>query len=334
MRAWVALDNRLFRHDRQIVINTVRANVSGWRDLLSAGAALVLILVVARFWLGGQPWKIAAWAALGLSLFIGVGVGRLLDARVAFHSFDGLLAADAVQPSLRRNYIVAWHGIAIIIGAAVTLIARPSLIVISLPAYLGGTLLGPLASRLPVGPAAFCKIANARTVRSWLNRPSAGIVAALPLLVSLFLVRTLETKGVLAVIGMEAALFALMLTLVEQDVVRFKAISGYGPWRIVTDNAVGLLLFAGIVVPACWITIGSGPAAIVLVISATMLLLLAMRVLSYALYEKRFADLLVSMLGGVLVMVGYLMVVLLPFFIIAVLWQLQRRAAEKTWLLV
>lgn len=333
MRAWAPLENRLFRYDRQIAINTVRANVAGWRDRLFAGAVLLLMLVVARSWLSGHSWKIAALAAFGVSAAAGAGMARALAARIAFHSADGLLAADAMHALSRRNYMVAWHGTAITIGTAVVLIARPSLIVISVPAYLTGTLLGALASRLAVRWPAFSAAAIPWTVRSWLHRPGAGIVAALTLLATLFFARTLETRGVWAVVAMESALFALALTLVEHEIVRFRAVSGYRPWRIVIDYAVGLFLFAGIAAPACWIAIGPVPAGIVLAVSAATLLLLVMRVLSYCVHDKRFADLLVSMLAGLLLLVAYSMFVLLPFFLTAILWQLQRRAAERTWLL-
>lgn len=333
MRACVDFGNRLFGHDRKIVINLARANLTGWHDILLAGAVLVVILAVARSWLGDQPWRIAAWAAFGVGAGAGMGVRRLLAARIAFHSYDGLLAADAMQPSLRRRYMVAWHGIAIVILTAVTLLARPSLIVISALAYLLGVFLGALVSRLAVERAAFGKATTGWNVRKWLRHPGAGVAAALTLLASLFPAHTLETKGVLAVIGMEAVLFALMLTPVEQDIVRFKAISGYGPWRMVVDYSFGLLLFAGVAAPACWFACGPVPAGIVLTVSGVMLLLVAMRVLTYCVHDKRFADLLISIFAGLLMLVGYSMLVFLPFLIVAILWKLQRRAAEKTWLL-
>jgi len=104
----------------------------------------VVILGVARSWLGGQPWNIAACAAFGVGAATGMAVGRLVAGRIVFHSFDGLIAADAIQSSLCRGYMVAWHGISILILAAVTLIARPSLIVIRMLSYLAGAVLGAL----------------------------------------------------------------------------------------------------------------------------------------------------------------------------------------------
>jgi hypothetical protein len=332
MRASVGFSNRLFRHDRQIAINTARANFTGWNDRLIAGAALFVAFAMVRAWSGDQPWRIAAWAAFGVGIIAGIGASRLLAARIAFHSFDGLLAADAVQPSLCRRYMAAWHGIGIATLAAVTLIARPSLLIISAPAYIAGVLVAVGTGRVAVrrmaaGPAL------GRTIRRWLHRPGAGLVAATILLLTLLPAQALEAKGELAVIGVEAILLALALTIVEQDIVRFRSSSGHRPWRIVLSYAKGLLLFAGVAVPVCWLVAGPAAASIVLAVSAAMLLLLAMRILAYCVHSKRFADLLVSILVGVLALTAYSMIVLLPFVAGAVLWQLQRRAAAKTWLL-
>ncbi len=291
-----------------------------------------MALAVARAWSEDQPWKIAAWAAFGVGVGIGMGTARILTSRLAFHSFDGLLAADAAQPSLCRRYMVAWHGIGITTLAGVTLIARPSLLIISVPAYLLGVFVTGVTGRLAMRRIAG-RPAMGRTVRRWLNRPGAGVLAAMILLLSLLPAYTLETKGLLAVVGMEAVLFAVALTIVDQDIVRFKAGSGHGPWRIAISCSYGLLLFAGMTVPVCCLTTGVTPASIVLAASAAMLWLLAMRVFAYCVHSKRLADLLVSISAGLLALVTYSMIILLPFVAIAILWHLQRRAAAKTWLL-
>lgn len=322
----------MLRYDRQIVINTARANFTGWNDRLIAGAMLFLALAFMRAWAGDQPWKIAAWAACGVGVGAGIGASRLLTARIAFHSFDGLLAADAVQRSLCRRYMLAWHGIGIATLATVTLIARPSLLIISAPAYIAGALVAGVTGRLAMQRIA-ARPALGRRVRRLLHRPGTGVVAAMILLLSLLPAHALGMEGQLAVVGIEAMLFAVALTIVEQDIVRFKASSGHRPRRIVVSYSYGLLLFAGITVPVCWLVMGPVPASIVLAISAAMLVLLAMRVCAYCVHGKRFADVLVSIFAGLFALVAWWMIVLLPFVAIAALWQLQRRAAAKTWLL-
>lgn len=297
-----------------------------------AGAILFAALAFVRSWFGNQPWEIAAGSAFGVGVIAGLGAGRLVAARIAFHSFDGLLAADAVQPALARRYMVAWHGIAITAMVAVTLIARPSLLVVSVPAYLAGVFAAGVTARLSVRRIAG-KAAVESIVRRWLHRPRAGIVAATLLLLSLLPAYGLETRGRLALVGMEAVLFTVVLTTVEQDIVRFKASSGHAPWHIVINHSYPLLLFAGVTAPVCWLVLGPAPAGIVLAASAAMLLLMAMRILAYCAHSKRFADFLVTIFAALLMLVAYSMTILLPAVAAAVLWQLQRRAAAKTWLL-
>lgn len=64
-----------------------------------------------------------------------------------------------------------------------------------------------------------------------------------------------------------------------------------------------------------------------------MLFLLELRICTYCAYEKRLADIGITIVFGVLALTGYSMPVLLPFAMIAILWQLQRRGRANVWLL-
>jgi len=59
-----------------------------------------------------------------------------------------------------------------------------------------------------------------------------------------------------------------------------------------------------------------------------MVLLLTLRVLACRLHAKLFADFLVSILAGILMLIAYSMSVALPLIALAILWQLQRRTGE------
>ena len=58
-----------------------------------------------------------------------------------------------------------------------------------------------------------------------------------------------------------------------------------------------------------------------------------LRVLAYRLHGKRFADLLVSILIALLILVAAAIPVALPFVAIGIVWHLQRRASAKTWMI-
>src|SRR3569623_2296895 len=106
MRTRIGSRIRLFRHDREIAINTVKANFTGWNDRLIAGAMLFLAMAFARGWAGDQSWKVAAWAACMVGVGAGTWARRPPAARPAFPRFDGLLAADAVQRAPCRHYLL------------------------------------------------------------------------------------------------------------------------------------------------------------------------------------------------------------------------------------
>lgn len=325
--------NRLFRQDRLIASNTIRATFAGWHDRAIAAFMLLAALAVAHAWFTDRPWMIAAWTALGAGTLIGTGAGRLVRARLAFHAFDGLLAADALHPQTRRRYMTAWHGVGLALLAVATLIVLPSLLVVSVPAYLAGVLIAGLTGgvRMPKRIAGTTR--PGWTLRAWSHRPIAGVAAAMVLLLLLLPARTLGTNALMAVVGIGTILLALTLTGIDDAIVRFMTIAGHGSRRIVVHHGKGIATFLAVSVPGCWIISGPVAASIAAAACVAMLLLLTLRVLAYRLHTKRFADFLVSILAGLLMLVAYSIPVALPVLALAMLWQLQRRRQAKTWLL-
>lgn len=325
--------NRLFRHDRLIAWNATRATFARWHDRVIAATMLLAALAIVCAWFADRPWQIAAWAALAIGVTAGIGAGRLVGARLSFHASDGVLAADALHPAARRRYLAAWHGVALALLALVTLIARPSLVIVSLPAYSAGVLLARVASGFEM-PRRFAGSTRPRwTLQAWSHRPIAGVAAATILLVSALAASRFDANAPNAVVGIGAVLLALTLTSVDDGLVCFMTFAGHGSRRMIVSHAKGLAAFVGVAVPGCWAMLGPIAAGIIAAACAAVLLLLALRILAYRLHGKRFADILVSILAAVLMLVAYSVPVALPVVILVVLWHLQRRGLERTWLL-
>ena len=325
--------NRLFRQDRLIASNTIRATFAGWHDHAIAAFMVLAALAVAHAWFADRPWRVAAWTALGVGTLIGTGAGRLVGGRLAFHAFDGLLAADALHPQTRRRYMTAWHGVGLTLLAVTTLIVRPSLLVVSVPAYLAGVLIAGMTGGVRMPKRIVGMARPGWTLRAWSHRPIAGVAAATVLLLLLLPARTLGTNVLMAVVGIASVLLALTLTSIDDAVVRFMTIAGHGSRRIVVHHGKGIVTFLVVSVSGCWIMLGPVAGGIAAAACGAMLLLLTLRVLAYRLHTKRFADFLVSILTGLLMLVAYSMPVALPVLVLAMLWQLQRRGRTKTWLL-
>jgi hypothetical protein len=244
-----------------------------------------------------------------------------------------LLAADALHPTLRQRYRAAWHGVGLALLAMVTLIARPSLLAISVPAYLAGALVAGLTGGFEMPKRIIGTTRPGWAVRAWSHRPIGGISAATVLLLSLLPAHTLGMNALMAVVGIGTVLLALLLARVDDVIVRFMTIAGHGSRRIILRHMKGLASFLAVAVPGCWVMLGPIAASLVAVAGVAMLLLLILRVLAYRLHGKRFADFLVSILAGLLMLVAYSMPVALPVIALAILWQMQRRGRTKTWLL-
>lgn len=324
---------RLIRQDRLILSSIIRATFAGWHDRVIAASMLVAAFAAVHAWFLDHPWMIAAWTALAAGVMIGSGAGRLVRIRLAFHAFDGLLATDALHPQPRRRYMAAWHGVGMTLLAVTTLIVRPSLLVVSVPGYVAGVMIAGLTGgvRMPKWIAGTAR--PGWTLRAWSHRPIAGVAAATIQLLLLLPARTLGTNALMAVVGIATVLLALTLTSVDDAVVRFMTVAGHGAQCIFVHHGKGISTFLAVSVPGCWIMLGPVVAGIAAAACVAMLLLLTLRVLAYRLHTKRFADFLVSMLAGLLMLVAYSMPVALPILAIAMLWQLQRRGQAKTWLL-
>ncbi|PSJ42915.1 hypothetical protein [Allosphingosinicella deserti] len=323
----------LFRLDCRIARNATRAALAGRRDRLNAGFMLVVVLAALHAWFAGRSWQIGAWAALGGGACAGVAAGRLIAARLHFHGTDGLLAALALRPSTGRHYRLAAHGIGVAILATITLIARPSLLIVSLPAYLAGAAVAHLTAMLAPSGAVFAKVRLGWTIRIWLHRPGAGMTAAAAVLLSLVVTGTLSSNARIAIVGIEAVIATLALTSVDHPTVRFMTVAGQGSWRIVAHHGRSMLPFVLLAVPITWLILGPLAAGIVAAACGAMLLLMTMRILAYRLHGRRFADLLVSVFAGMLILTAYMLPPALPVAALAILWHLHRRAAAKTWLL-
>lgn len=328
------LGGRLFRCEYLMVVNATRATISRWHDRLIVVTMLLVSLAVLRSWFTDRPWMLAAWVGFGGSFLVGIALERLIAARLAFHASEGLLAADALQRTTSWRFTVAWLAIGLVAMTVATFVARPSLLVVSLPGYLIGAFVSQIIGALSLWKPFNRKAKLALTIRTWARHPTAGFTSAVVLLLSLpLLVRILEQDAFIAAGASLAVLFLLALTIVDDGLVRFMTISGHDPWRTVARHARAALLFTGTAVPGCLLAFGPLLAGIVGSFSAFALFLLAIRVLAYCSYGKRLANILVSVLLALLTFVAFSLPHILPLVVVTIVWQLQRHAWAKTWVL-
>jgi membrane-bound ClpP family serine protease len=137
----------------------------------------------------------------------------------------------------------------------------------------------------------------------------------------------------MSVAVIQTVLFTLPLTSVNDRVVRFMLIVGHGTLPTLAHQAKGLTAFVALAVTGCWLIATPAVAAAVFAISGAALLLLGLRVLTYRLYNRRVAELVLFVVVGLLTTLAVTVPVAVPFCVVAVLWQLQRKSAAKRWLL-
>jgi hypothetical protein len=327
--------NRLIQYEFWVVANATRATFAGWRDKVIALLIALGALAALQSWFAQQPWRVAASAASVAGVILGLGVARLLIARLAFHRFDGVLAADALRQSASRRYMAAFHGVAVVLIAAVMLIVQPSLIPLIIPNYGVGATIAGLLLRFGDSWRIASNLRSGWVVGAWLRRARIGAVAAAILGLSLGLLRTQDVGVNVATIiaGVISVLIGLMLTKVDDSVIRFMAILGRSPRSMIFYHAQSMLAFTAGSVTLTGLLLGSRAAIVVIGTSAALLLLLTLRVLAYRLHDKRPADLLIGISSGLLMLTAYYLPIALPVIIVAMLLRIWRRGGAKTWLL-
>lgn len=324
---------RLLRHDRMIVANELRSAFASWTDRLIALAVVLIALAAARSALSPQPFIVAASAIAALATVAGAGAALMIERRLVFHAQEGVLAADALAEDARRHYVLSIHGLACAILTLCAAIGRPEAALLAPIAYLIGAGIGHIACRVVLMGASPRRPSPLRAIRRLLQRPVAGAVAAIPIVLSLLLLRSIEPGPMAGFIGMVSAVAALLLTMVDDKAVRFMTESGYSAARIIGIHARPLLMFVVPSVLAALVLSGGLVAIVMSGVALAALIFMTSRILAYRTHSKRAADTLLSIAAGVVGLTGFWMPMLLPVIVIAILWQLHRRSVRATWLL-
>lgn len=324
----------LLRHDRLIVANELRSALSSWSDRLIALAVLVSALVAARSALSHRPFLFAATAIAALATAVGARAAWMIEGRVDFHSEDGVLAADARVEHVRRHYVLTVHTWLCAIVTLCALIGRPTAAVLAPIGYLVGAGISHVARRVvPVGESPR-RSSPFRGIEKVLQRPIAGVVVAIPVVLVLLLFRSIEPERMAILMLPLSGVAALALTMLDYHVVRFMTESGHSAGRIIGLHVRSLLTF---LIPTFGVSLIWSDRLVTIVIVGVVLTALTFvmsRILAYRIHSKRAADTLVSLGAGVVALTAFSMPMFLPVVVMALLWQLHRRARPVTWLLV
>ena len=325
--------NSLVRHDGQIVVNQIRRIFGRWQDGLLISLFFLAVPPLLKVLFADKPWTVMAGIALAGGLGCGIAVGRLVSERLVYHSDHGVLAADALHRSTRLFYGGVWHGLAMTALAFLTLIVRPSTLPIGLFGYVAGGLCVLLIAIVWKASPVVSRMRLGFNLLDACHRPSTGIALALVLLLSLLLVRERGADAMMTVAVIQTVLFTLPLTSVNDRVIRFMSTVGLGTGSTLAHHAKGFVVFVALAVTSCWLVITPAVAGAVFAISGAALLLLAFRILTYSLYSRRLAELVLFVTTGLLTLVAFTVPVAMPFCVVAVLWRLQHKSAAKRWLL-
>ncbi|MCP9222290.1 hypothetical protein MKP08_05960 [Erythrobacter sp. LQ02-29] len=325
---------RLFRYDVRIAANATRAILTRWRDALTIVVAAAVGFAILRGWIGSRPPQVAFRIAAASAALAGLLVGSTIARRLAFHAFDGPMPSRALMRGDALRYTLGWHAIAAFVALAVALVIRSVLIGGALMGYGAGAAGAyALAALTPFGPAY-----RTGNLRRWVlneaGRPRFGMICAALLTVAMLAASRLVSNDTVAGIAICGSIVCMLpMTAVDAELVRFRTIVGHGSGAIVADRCTAIAWFAGIAVPACLALVEPVAAGIVAAICGGFALVATIRIMAYRLYRRKQADLLVSVMLGVLAISALSVPPLSPALAAAMLWYLHRRARQACWLL-
>ncbi|MBB2198992.1 hypothetical protein HLH44_16285 [Gluconacetobacter sp. 1c LMG 22058] len=323
----------LFALERRSMKNAIKACFALRRDRVLALFILAGFLSFLHFWGGSQPWPMTAGVGGGVACLLGFGIERFLDGRLAFHETDGLLPVAALRRQERRQYKMAWHLVGFGVAAFMMLVLRAALLPVIVPGYVAGALCGQVTLHVVRSMAPVRAAAVRRRVLIWPRRWLAGLGAAVVLAPVLLLVARLPDQTArLWLAGIGAAVIGLALTGIDHAVVRFMAGAGHAPWHVIRHHVRGLVAFCVPAALVAFLAIGPAGGGVLLAVSGGSLFLVSLNILVALLYAKQAASLVIMLTLAMIVVIANMLPIVLPLFLIMLIWQLVRRAAARTWI--
>ena len=348
--------SRLLRYDLTMFRNALTTAFIRVQDKV----LLALVLTVGGAWMTNphsgsgvriSPYLIAAMFLLGLT--VQAKLSRRLDDLGA----NSALAADALEVVARRRYVIVWHLTIILTASAAAILLKHPLLALIVIAYVGGALLAVFWSALPrpwfllhLRARSKTSARSTKLQSTWAAMTSAVAkrqvgVSDQPAWMIFIVVSTglLTTtiagvaqnaatqpvaEGIFALAGIS---FAAWLSRVDHAIVRFTALVGHGPWKSVAAHAVALAVESFVMIGSVS-PLGARFVFLGLLIFAGGLIVLTFRVLSYRLYTKKQADLVLAITFGAAAFIGWGAPFVLPPMLVGLLISLGLRARSATWL--
>ncbi len=325
--------NPLVRHDALLLRTEVQAALKGWSNRLTILIGVPLLALAVRHGVTSLDRQQRLLIGMAAGLVLAFGVLNFLVARIRYHRAEGVLAAAALQRGVALSYVTILMTIGVTIGFGLVALVAPGASFGFLAALPVGATLGILTNLISNRAHDAGRLAPfLRSLGNFIDRPVAGLIFAVPVALTILIsVPRAELRDVVSIVGVLTALGALTLGRIEPARIRFMAQSGYSTWESVWLEARPLLVFGLSVVAIAATSLGIVGTAVVAVVATAALLIQPMAVMLYRSHGKRTAEILFTVLLGVLASVWFAIPPAGPFVHAMILWSLARRARSARW---
>jgi hypothetical protein len=313
--------NRPLRHDALLVWRETAAALAGWGDRVLVLIGVALIVTAMRHASQGLAMLPVGIAALVIGGWIGLGLGHVVEERLARHRDAYLFAEDVLTRAGAWRYRLAVFVVAAVavVGVAVIVDARA---VLAAVAGLAGGFVAATANGVPRLRSNVRSVAAKRR-RGWVGAVLVVAMATLPL----------WWAAAPAWIAAVPVLVVAMLTAPDDaEAARFEAIIGRRAGETVAALRSMIGWCIAVVLAA---TVGQGLAggAIGAATAGIVVWFGALRLLAWRWVGRRSGELIVLAAVAGSAVIGAMAVVLAPIALaVATIW-LWRRSQAATWLI-
>lgn len=313
--------NRPLRHDALLVWRETAAALAGWGDRVLVLIGVALIVMAVRHASDGMTNRSVASAALLVGVWIGLGLGRVVEERLARHRDAYLFAADVLTRAGAWRYrSAAGAAVAVVIGGVAATIGAG--VVVASMGGLAGGFLAAVAGGVGT-PRSGVRSIPAKRIRSGIGAALVVATAALPL----------WWAAAPAWIAAVSVLVIAMLAVPDDaGAARFEAIVGRS-----ASATLGTLL------PMVWWSVvmvlaarAGGGLAAGAIGAATAIVVIwfgALRVLAWRWVGRPSGELIVLAAIAGSAVIGTMAVMLAPIALAAATVWLWRRSRAATWLI-
>lgn len=328
--------NILIKYDLIIINNELRKVTSKWYDILTILFFLSALLFFLHWKLSHIHINTLFWLSIETGAIFGIVSGKMIKNRLNFHINDSFLAEYALCKRTRNEYIFILVFFITSILSFLFFVINYKYIYISILSYF---------SELFIDIVFFKYYKNIRnnkintlfekkaTIMNFFNSKTYLLFSSIIFILFLSYAMIFSKNYIYSFIYIIQPILLFPCLAINKSLVDFMRIVGYSSIDTMKYYSKNLFIFSFVCILYSFVLISMYGSILMLIISLIFLNINLITVFIYRIYTKKIGDLFISLLFTITLFMLFFVPIILPLFILFVLWNLHCRERTKTWLI-